>query len=91
METPETCRNRLKIIMERTDYSLRDLETQTGVSFATLSRFLRGADPSIKTHRRIVDYIDKYIAGLPMELPKPRVVKRFKVGNKSFLVEITEV
>lgn len=67
--------------------SLRRASELCGVSFSTLSRFLRGADLSGQRY----DMIDAWLTG---EILPPRKVissRRMKVGGKVFLVTIEEV
>ena len=72
--------------MECESLGLRGLEEITGVSISTISRFLRGADPDMKTLKKL----ESFKTGKPINESKPKIIKRFKVGTKTFIVEIRE-
>lgn len=80
-------RQHLKLVMEIEPCGLRGLEEIVGVSSATLSRFLRGAMPNLKTLRTLEGFMD----GKPKETAKPKVCRRFRIDGKTFLVEITSL
>lgn len=80
-------RNRLRLAQEIEPCGLRHLEELTGVSFSTISRFLRGADPNSKTLRSLENWCN----GIDTKSIKPKVVRRFSVGKKKFLVTIQEL
>lgn len=80
-------RNDLRHTMESKGIGLRGLAELTGVSFATLSRVLRGKAPDMRTLAKL----EAFISGVPIEESEPIVVRRFRVGGKSFVVEIREV
>ena len=86
MSEIEKLRNALRMRMCRTGESLRDLQELCGVSFATLSRFLRNGTPSLDTITRIEEFLD----GKPKREVAPICVRRFKVKGKTFIVEIRE-
>lgn len=77
----------LKIRMEKDGLSLRQLESLTGVSFATLSRFIRGSQPSVKSLENIKAFL------LNKRIDPPRIVsqKRMICGGKVFLVTIEQL
>lgn len=86
-ELPEL-RNFLREVMERQECGLRGLEDLTGVSFATISRFLRGGDLTMSTYRRLQWFRDNGNRPLKTE---PIAVKRFDIADKKFLVEIRQI
>ena len=83
----EALRQEVKRQIEKKGFSLRRLEAECGVSSATLSRFLRGKDLSIKSWKNL----NNWIQGRNSPKSKPLCVKRFRVGNKSFLITIEEL
>ena len=85
--TLEEIRQHLKLVMELEPCGLRGLEELVGVSFSTLSRFIRGADPDMRTLKKFY----QFMKGEPEPKTKPKVIRRFKVGSKEFVVEIREV
>lgn len=80
-------RNHLNLVRELEPCGLRGLEELTGVSFTTLSRFLRGSEPDYKTLSKLRAFKN----GEGPNKSKPVVIRRFKVGGKEFVVEIREV
>jgi len=80
-------RNRLKLAQEIEPCGLRYLGELTGVSFSTLSRFMRGAEPNLRT----LTALENWCNGSEIKPVKPKVVRRFNVGKKKFLVTIEEL
>lgn len=80
-------RNRLRLAQEIEPCGLRYLGEMTGVSFSTLSRFMRGAEPNIRTLRALENWCN----GTETKPIKPKVVRRFNVGKKKFMVTIQEL
>lgn len=64
--------------------SMRQAQELTGVSFSTISRFLRGDEITSTTY----DRISAWISGT--SLPKRKVVqsKRITIGKQGFLITI---
>ena len=80
-------RNHLKLVQESEDCGLRAMQELTGVSFSSLSRFMRGAAPSRPVLRKLTNFYN----GQLFKDIKPKVVKRFNLGTKTFIVEIREL
>jgi transcriptional regulator with XRE-family HTH domain len=83
----EELRQQFRAKLEAEGLTLRRAEALCGVSFATLSRFMRGADLLASTSEKIKGWI----AGTELPKPKPVSVKRMKVGSKVFIVTIEQV
>jgi hypothetical protein len=79
-------RDYLKMVMETEPCSLRTLQEMTGVSFATLSRFMRGKDIDLKTWRKL----DAFMKGGPKLIELEQQTRRFHVGGKTFVITIKE-
>jgi len=77
-------RNELKKRMEAERLSQRDIQELTGVSFATISRYLRGNEITHANHHRI----RAWLTGEPLKPVKPVCSRRFKVGPLTFLVTV---
>lgn len=74
-------------IQER-NIGLRLVEAESGVSFSTVSRFIRGHGIlTFTNHEKLTDWL------CGINGPKKKVVstKRMKVGSKIFLVTIEEL
>lgn len=80
-------RDYLNTVMETEPCSLRALGEMTGVSFATLSRFLRGATLSLKVYKRLEAVMNG--ERKPIELEQQ--TRRFHVGGKTFVITIKEL
>ncbi len=83
----EDIRKHLRLAQETEPCGLRYLQELTGVSFSTLSRILRGADPDMKTLRKL----RAFKSGEAEPKPKPMMTKRFTIGDRIFLVEIRDI
>jgi len=66
---------------------LRQVEAETGVSFSTISRFLRGA--TMTYHRHVA--LENWLHGEHTKKTMPVSCKRMRVGDKTFLVTIEEL
>jgi len=66
--------------------SLRKVEAACGVSFSSLSRFLRGGDLS----ENLLQRVDDYVSGKDAKLRKKVGIKRINVGGKTFIITIEE-
>lgn len=83
----DVIRDKLRTEIVRDDISLRTLEARTGISFSTLSRFLRGA---VLEHKN-VETLHCYVTGQKLPVKKELSSKRIVVGGKKFLVTIEEI
>lgn len=83
----EDLRQFLRSVQEMDNIGLRELGERTGVSFSTLGRFIRGETLGFKTFQKLINFRE----GKPPQLSKPRMIRRFKVGKSTFIVEIHEV
>lgn len=79
--------NEIREFIHQSGKSLRELDAVTGVSASTLSRFLRRRDISGKARNRLVSYF----TGEDIAAPLVMEAKRFKVGDRTFVVEIREL
>lgn len=85
--TVDELREALKARITTDALSLRQANEHCGVSFSTLSRFLRGSDLSGKVY-------DMIYAWLTGEMLPPRKVissRRMKVGGNIFLITIQQI
>ena len=87
IQDTQSLRDQVKRILEAKDMSLRQAEEITGVSFSTISRFIRGGEITSKLFYRLVAFSE----GKPVTKGRPKVSKRMVVGNKVFLVTIEEL
>lgn len=87
MEDVEQLRNDIRNKMSIEELSLRDIGKITEISPSTLSRFLRGRTVTFRNIR----CLHRWITGMQVRKPKKKVIKRFSINNKSFLVTIEEV
>lgn len=77
-------RTRLKTAMELDALSLRQLDELTGVSFSTLSRFLRGAEITHGRARRI----EAWLSGEQIRESTPISKRVHSVGGLKFLITV---
>lgn len=80
-------RKEIKSKMEVENCGLRRVEAESGVSFSTISRFLRGSTLVHDRHEKLENWIN----GKNTKKPNPVSCKRMKVGSKTFLVTIEEL
>jgi len=86
--TIEDLRNAIKKKMEEKSLSLRDIEAKTAISFSTVSRFLRGQNPSYSTF----DALSAWVIGAKYKREVKKVSSRAIVVNgKRFIVTIEAV
>ena len=67
--------------------SIRSLSEVCGISFSTLSRFLRGSTLSSKLTEKLTMFLNYGVA--PKH--KPIVTKRIRCDNKEFLITIERI
>lgn len=87
MEEIEQLRNDIRSKISVEGLSLRDVEQITGISPSTLSRFLRGHIVTVRNF----NCLHSWTTGMQSQKPKKKVIKRFSINNKSFLVTIEEM
>lgn len=82
-------RIRVKLLkkIESTGLSLRDIQELTGVAYSTIGRFKNGQAMTVKNLSRV----DAWLEGKEIEKPKPISVRRFKVGDKVFLITVEQL
>lgn len=80
-------RHALLVEIESDGISLRTLEARTGVSFSTLSRFLRGGILSSPK----LECLHCYVTGQAMPKKKMISQKRINLSGKTFLITIEEL
>lgn len=71
---------------EEQQIGLRRIEAESGVSFATISRFLRGGILTYQNHEKL----QNWLCGTNTPKKNPVAVKRMKVGSKIFIVTIEQ-
>lgn len=83
----EVIRERLNTRLVTENISLRRAEAMIGVSFSTLSRFLRGEEITAIRAERIQHWLDG------TEIPKRRVVssRRVTVAGQVFVISIEHI
>lgn len=80
----EDLRSRLRIAMELDRLSLRQLDELTGVSFSTLSRFLRGSEITHQNARRL----EAWLSGEQIKESTPISKRVHRVGGLKFLITV---
>lgn len=78
-------KDKLRKVMEARQLSLRDVANRTGVSFSTISRFLRSHGTINMTN---YNRLDAWLNGTPHPKPKLVSTKQIKVGGRRFLITI---
>ncbi len=80
-------RDHLRRYIELKDCSIRSLGDVCGISFATLSRFLRGKTLSSKLTEKLFYFLND---GVVLK-HKPIATKRIRCDNKEFLITIERI
>ena len=86
METSDTI-NRLRERLEAENKSLRQCAKECGVSFATLSRILRGGEMSLGTFR----LLDAWMQGKKLKVRKRLYSRVIAIGGKRFRLRLEEL
>lgn len=79
-------RSEVQTHMVQHGLSLRGFSKHVGISPSTLSRYLRGQEITAANERRL----KAFFAGDECVKSDPVCVRRFRVGDKIFVVEIRE-
>jgi len=80
-------RNKLRAEIAKRGCGLRGVQALTGVSFSTISRFLRGADLLGSNLEKLEALCD----GREVVIEPPVKIVRFSVSGKTFIMEIREL
>ena len=86
MRTSHELRVALQKELEKRDLSLRQGQELIGVSFSTLSRFLRGGKNEMTVKN--LERIDVWLNGGVLPKKKQAISRRFNFGKQSFLITI---